>query len=300
MDLAGCPLGYFTDRILVYHPEDPLIQVCDAPVAGWLTLNILLCVLRIGLTFHAKFKKRSKSRGVAWTIVLMQIIFVVLVSTNVANTVNSVSGVLYALLAISFSAHHFFYLQRLVLLGQNIIPLSKQFKTALKDNSVLSELHLADNVIRSLSASALILVVAILIIFIIGAAVYPGEFWPFEAGFLLTGTYQIVLSSIANWQIQRCKTAVQRIADGPINIDNVDFRRQVNRAVWKMAQQQLVIVICSIPVAVLCILCALDIIPMMWWIFSIFFFGGDTLMVFLLPVMKKRHCCKRKKASVPT
>jgi len=300
MDTSGCPAGWFTDRILVYRP--PTEVSCESPVAVWLVLNIVLFLARVMVTEtrDASKSKNKFSKGAlaGYSNLLAQALFFTLTSANVANTINSGSGVLFGLYALTISLNHLVYMRKMVALGSNIIPLSRRVRTTLEKENRFSGLQLVDRTIQLFMIGAVTMTTAIVIVFVIGAIGFPNQFWPFEVAMALVPTYQLMVGNIAVWQIQRCKNALWRMIYGESKIENEELAGQVKHA-WKtMTKNQVAIVCCVIPTAVLCILFAIPgLLPMTWWLFVLTFLLGDTLMVFLVNAQTIIARCRRGRGS---
>jgi hypothetical protein len=302
MDLRGCPTGYFTDRILVYQ-TDVIASLstpsCDQPVAGWLTLGLILLILRainVVTRLRARKKanksKRAMSPSIAaeCIIVLAQAAYFILTSANVANTVNSVSGVLHGIFAVPLVASHLIFVRGMIKLGYKVIPLSKKLQVNL-DQSALASLKAADTVLRTLAVISIFCPISILVAFITGAAAFPSQFWPFEVAFFIIFGYQVSTTLMAVWQIERCKVALQRLLAENLVLSGA-IEKNVARAATTMLHQQVVIVSVLLPNIALNALIALGVIPLYWWLLCLLYFSPDTLMFHMVAVLRRLGLCK--------
>lgn len=288
---------------------------CDQPVAGWLVLGIILIIFRLlnsvvavrgrqerraqsspraatGSSSRRHIRSSQQAEFTEYAIAAMQTVYFVLTSVNVANTINSGSGVLHGFFLIPLAINHLSFIRNMIKLGKNIIPLSRKVQLNLSEHSFLTSLSNVDNVLRFFGFMSVSCLVAIVIVFIVGAAGYPGQFWSFEAAFLLTPSYQGSTTFMAVWQVQRCRAALQRLLKE--NMLSGSMKVSVEGAVNAMLLQQAVIVGITLPVLALCILFAIGVVPLYWWLLCVVFFGSDTIMVLFVNVLPK---CRRKRST---
>jgi hypothetical protein len=140
MDTTFCPAGMATDRVMLYG-SDVIAFSCDVPIANYVVPFALMSVIRCMVTaFQIKLwlrkgrqakssSRRQKTRIPALPALSMLtsfflILFTILTSLNIANTLNGGSLLIMALFFLPFSLGFPMFIHRVIKLGQKIIPLA--------------------------------------------------------------------------------------------------------------------------------------------------------------------------------
>jgi len=204
MDRTNCSDGLFTDSIMLYSD---VTGKCTQSIAAWLTVSISVLLCRVFLTawhFHLWFKRKqhlaaksapvSKPRtpygclgqqrfpvnpSLSLCEMLFEVLFVVLVSANVASTRDGSSAFLVGTFIFCNNAIGLISVRRMVKLGSKLIPISKGAltKRALQKHGYISNFNLA---MYLLYYPAAICCLSALLTFFLGWVAYPGEFLLFQ------------------------------------------------------------------------------------------------------------------------
>jgi hypothetical protein len=325
MDRTNCSDGLFTDTIMLYSG---ITGKCTQSIAAWLTVSISVLICRAFLTvwhFHLWFKRKhhlaarsvpvSKPRTpygclgqqrfpvtplLSLCEMLFEVLFVVLVSANVASTRDGSSGFLVGTFIFCNNAVCLLTARRMIKLGSQLIPLSKGALTkgALQKHGYIGNFNL---VMYLLYYSAAICALSAYMAFFLGWVAYPGDFQLFQIAACFLTVYQTLASSCAIYQYERCiqviKMTMSSTAAAEIGMNSQSSTKLLRITIRTMRNQQVTILLSGWIVPLIILLgYTIGYIPLSWELICVQMF--QNFLFFFLFSFTTRLPRKQKKGIV--